>query len=203
MWALATGSNIIPFSLPTPYVGETSFEYTAQNAAGETDTAIVKLVIREFTDKSKDKPALADETGGFAQSDSYSIMERRRFSMKVANNDEGSKEKPYIITHINDTPIAPDSGVQIKGGEVYMLPKGSLQFRSYTGWTMIRFIFHPLKQFGKPLKHSIMMAIKVLGFGSIYSVSLYRVIFRHVFRRTFRDSFRLCNGFIIMAQKLV
>ena len=40
------------------------------------------------------------------------------------------------MIEINGQPIQPDSGVQVDGGEVYMLPRGSLQFRTYSGWTM-------------------------------------------------------------------
>ena len=51
IWSLATGSKLLPFTLPTPYVGTTQFEYTATNAAGQTDTASVKVVINPFSQK--------------------------------------------------------------------------------------------------------------------------------------------------------
>ena len=40
LWALATGSTLLPFNLPKPFVGDTSFTYTATNAAGQTDVAL-------------------------------------------------------------------------------------------------------------------------------------------------------------------
>ena len=56
--------------------------------------------------------------------------------MRVTRNDEGANEKPYTITQIDGQPISPNNSVAVDGGLVHMLPKGSLQFRAYTGWTM-------------------------------------------------------------------
>jgi len=135
MWSLATGSNLLPFSLPQPYVGQTSFEYTAQNAAGETDTATVTVLVHDFEDRP-DVPEAAPENGGFAMNDVVLVPERRRNSMRVHRNDEGAKEKPYVVTHINGQKISPNTGVEIEGGTVFMLSKGGLQMRTYEGWTM-------------------------------------------------------------------
>ena len=34
IWGAFTGSKLVPFHVPGPFIGETSFTYTAQNAAG-------------------------------------------------------------------------------------------------------------------------------------------------------------------------
>lgn len=146
LWSLATGSSLLPFSLPTPYTGQTSFEYTAQNAAGETNTANVTILVHEFEEKNPEKPEPGAENGGFAVNDVVVLQERRRKSVPVKRNDEGGKEDGYTVTHINGQPISPGSGVEIEGGEVFMLQKGSLQMRAYVGWTMDPLYLPPPEQ---------------------------------------------------------
>ncbi len=176
IWALATGSSTLPFSVPTPYVGQTSFEYTAVNAAGETDTATVAVHIHEFENKSPEKPDPGAETGGFAQNDVLVSPERRRKTMRVHRNDEGYKEDGYKVTHINGEPIAPDSGVNVSGGVVYMLPKGSLQFRAYEGWTMDPLFLPPPEKVWSTFVELNTEGYQGVGLWEHLFWSLYRVI---------------------------
>ena len=48
IWGVATGSKLLPFTLPQPFVGDTQFEYTATNAGGETDTGNVFVRVHKF-----------------------------------------------------------------------------------------------------------------------------------------------------------
>ncbi len=146
MWSLATGSKLLPFSLPQPFVGETQFEYTAQNAAGETDTAIVTVLVHEFENKNAEKPEPAAENGGFANNDVVVSPERRRKIVGEKRNDEGAKEDGYKIIAINGEAIAPGGSVAIEGGAVSMLDKGSLQYRAFAGWTMDPLFLPPPEQ---------------------------------------------------------
>ncbi|MEZ5801399.1 MAG: hypothetical protein R3D29_14210 [Nitratireductor sp.] len=41
LWGAFTGSKIVPIHVPGPFIGDTSFEYTATNAAGQTANATV------------------------------------------------------------------------------------------------------------------------------------------------------------------
>ncbi|MEM7243648.1 MAG: ABC transporter permease [Pseudomonadota bacterium] len=145
IWSLATGSKLLPFSLPTPYVGQTQFEYTAQNGAGETDTATVTVLVHKFEDRPE-KPEAGAETGGFAMNDVVVTPERRRKPVGAQRNDEGAKEDGFAVTAINGQPIKPGETVEVEGGAIAMLPKGSLQFRAYTGWTMDPLFLPPPEQ---------------------------------------------------------
>ncbi len=44
IWGAFTGSVITPIHAPGPFLGETSFTYTAENAAGERDDATVRAL---------------------------------------------------------------------------------------------------------------------------------------------------------------
>lgn len=175
IWGLATGSKLLPFSLPTPYVGETQFEYTAQNAAGETDTATVTILVHKFEDRPE-KPEPAAENGGFAMNDVFVMSERRRTTLTVHRNDEGNKEKPYTITHINGEPIAPDSSIEIEGGAVAMLSKGTLQMRTYEGYTMDPLFLPPPEKVWDTFKQLNNEGYQGVGLWEQLFWSLYRVI---------------------------
>lgn len=176
MWALATGSKILPFSLPQPYVGETYFEYTAEDANGAIDKATVSVLIHKFSEKPEGEPEARAETGGFAKNDAYVSPDRRRISMRVGRNDEGGKDSLYKITEINGQSIVPDSGILVEGGEVYMLPKGSLQFRSYAGWTMDPLYLPPPEKVWSTFLELNSEGYQGVGLWEHLFWSLYRVI---------------------------
>lgn len=137
IWGIATGSSLLPFSLPKPFTGTAQFEYTAVNAAGETGKGQVAVKVYEFSSEDKAAPeAPADGATGFVQNDAVALPERRRKIVRVQRNDEGSKEDGYKVTEINGTPIAPGGSVPFEGGEVSMLTSGSLQVRPEEGLTM-------------------------------------------------------------------
>jgi taurine transport system permease protein len=97
-WGIATGSNLLPFGLPGPFVGDTSFEYTATNAAGDTANATVYVRVHKADNKEAGKPDIAADTGtGFAKADTVIVPERRTKIIKVQNNDEGGKEDGYKV----------------------------------------------------------------------------------------------------------
>ena len=136
IWGLATGSSILPFSLPQPYVGETQFEYTAVDASGQTDKGTVFVNIFPLGGEDNQKPELSAEGDGFAKDDALAVQSRLRKIIKVQNNDEGGKEEGFKVTEVDGKPIGFDQTVAVNNGEVFMTPKGSLQFRPYNGVTM-------------------------------------------------------------------
>lgn len=136
LWGIATGSKLLPIGLPAPFVGDTSFVYTATNAAGQTADATVYVRVHSADDKSAAK--LTNEASGisFAKDDVILLPERRTKILKVQNNDDGGKEDGYRITAINGHVIEPEQVVDFGDGEVFMTSKGSLSIRPATGLTM-------------------------------------------------------------------
>lgn len=135
LWGLATESKLLPFSLPGPSLGDYSFEYTAKNAAGETDNATVSFRISKQGEDAE-KLEAPSTSEGFAKDDAVMMLERRSKILRAQNNDEGGKEDGYTITAINGTPVEADQVVQIDGGEVLFTKRGSFSIRPSGGMTM-------------------------------------------------------------------
>ncbi len=144
IWGIATGSNLTPPLLPNAFKGETSFEYTATNAAGETDTARVFLTVHE-EGESPEKPPLA-ASDGFAQDDAVLVKVRRSALLLAKNNDEGGKGEGYLITHIDGQPIVADGEAAFSDGTVKLTQKGSLSITPYPGMTMEALYLPPPEQ---------------------------------------------------------
>ena len=146
LWAIATGSRLVPSILPEPFEGTTSFQYTAQNAAGETDTGIVQIYVHEKGAKPKEPAAAEGADDGFAKNDIFTVQLRRSGVKKVQTNDEGGKEDGYAVTHIDGQPIKPEETVSFADGSVFMTSKGSLSITPDPGWTMEALYLPPPEQ---------------------------------------------------------
>lgn len=134
IWGAFTGSKFVPFHVPGPFVGDTSFSYTATNAQGAVDDAQVQIVVHPFDDVKK--PADMPRGEGFAGDDSAAVAAWRSVLLKAQDNDEGAKEDGYAITAIEGQPIVPGGSVTVDHGVVTLTPKGSLNFQPDKGWQM-------------------------------------------------------------------
>ncbi|MEO0327845.1 MAG: ABC transporter permease [Pseudomonadota bacterium] len=135
LWGLATESKLLPFSLPGPFNGDSQFEYTAKNAAGDTDKGTVFFRVSKQGEEVE-KLTLESDGDGFAKNDALMLLERRSKIVKAQDNDEGGKEDGYEITEINGQPVAREQVVQIEGGEVFFTKRGSFSVRPGQGMTM-------------------------------------------------------------------
>ena len=135
IWGAFTGSKLTPFHVPGPFIGNTSFSYTAENPAGDRDDATVFVLVHRVGEKV-DAPATDGDDSGFARDDSATIQAWRSGLIRTSGNDEGADEEGYRIVAIDGTPIAPGSAVAVADGTVSMTPKGSLNFEPTKGWQM-------------------------------------------------------------------
>lgn len=134
IWGAFTGSKLSPIHMPGPFSGDTSFSYTAQNAAGQTDTAEVAVRVFEVgEDVSAPEVAPGD---GFALNDSDKVAVYRSKLIRVQDNDAGGKEAGYEIVAVDGTPIAPGTRVKVAGGAITMTDKGTLNFAPAKGIQM-------------------------------------------------------------------
>ena len=136
IWGAFTGSKLIPFHAPGPFIGETSFTYTAINAEGETDDAEVIVTVYDIQSGKTPEKMKIDPGTGFAKNDTANIVAWRSGLIKVQRNDVGSKEDGYKIIAINDQEISPSSEVFIDDARIYMTKKGTLSFTPEKGWQM-------------------------------------------------------------------
>lgn len=147
LWGIATGSKLIPFTiLPPPFTGETSFQYTATNAAGETAEATVFVYVSKQGEEGAAVPDVTNAAKGFAVDDAVLVPERRNKILKAQDNDVGGKEEGYRVTAIDGKPISPTQVVAINDGEIFMTSKGSLSVRPSQGRTMEALFLPPPEQ---------------------------------------------------------
>ena len=135
IWGAFTGSKLTLFHVPGPFIGDTSFSYTAENAAGEKDDATVFVRVHRVGE-IVDAPATKGDDTGFAKDDSVTIQAGRSGLIRSSRNDEGAKDEGYRIVAINGNPIDSETKVEIADGTVLMTPKGSLNFEPTEGWQM-------------------------------------------------------------------
>lgn len=137
LWGIATGSKILPFTiLPPPFVGESTFTYTATNAAGETADATVYVTVVAQGDTETKTQDITNSATSFAKDDVLLVSERRSKILRAQNNDDGGKEEGYRVTAINGASVSPEQVVPFGDGEILMTAKGSLSVRPATGLTM-------------------------------------------------------------------
>lgn len=135
LWGLATESKLLPFSLPGPANGDYSFEYTAKNAAGETDKAKVSFRISKQGEEVE-KLVAPETSEGFAKDDAVMLFERRSKILRAQNNDEGGKDGVYTITEINGQSVKADDVVAVDGADILLTKRGSFSIRPDEGMTM-------------------------------------------------------------------
>lgn len=138
IWGAFTGSRLVPFHVPGPFLGATSFTYEAVNAGGERDTATVFATVHLISEPAELPLLAADGGGGFAKDDAIKVAAWRTSGPFRANgNDDGGKTEGFKIAKIDGKPIEPGGeGVKVADGEVRMTEKGSLVFEPEKGWQM-------------------------------------------------------------------
>jgi len=136
IWGAFTGSKTTPLHVPGPFIGDTSFSYTATNPQKQTAEAKVHIRVG-LVDQEFEEPEISGKNqSGFAKDDSLKVFAWRSGLIRVQDNDEGGKQEGYRVTAIDGKPIAPKQSVQVENGVVNMTGKGSLSFVPDKGWQM-------------------------------------------------------------------
>ena len=136
IWAAFTGSKLIPFHVPGPFIGEFGFSYTAMNSLGEVDDAQVTITVYDVqTGEIPDKLDIEPGTG-FAINDTHQIVAWRSALVKVKRNDVGGKQSGYKVVAINGQEITPNNELFIDDARIYMTAKGTLSVTPSKGWQM-------------------------------------------------------------------
>ncbi len=131
IWGAFTDSRLVPFHVSGPFIGETSFTYTATNAAGDEDQGEVQIIVHRIGEKP-DAPTVADGDG-FVRNDSALVGAWRSKLINAKRNDEGYREDGYRIVSVDGQPIAPGQSVQVADGEVALTEKQSFNFTPLKG----------------------------------------------------------------------
>ena len=136
IWAAFTGSKLLPIHVPGPFIGDTTFTYTATNVQNQTDEGLVIVRVRPIGEDVKLPDVSTELVTGFIKDDAMKVAAWRSGLIRVQNNDEGGKLKGYQVTAINGQEIAPGQFIEVADGVVGMTTKGSLSFAPDKGWQM-------------------------------------------------------------------
>ncbi|MCY4541286.1 MAG: ABC transporter permease subunit [Rhodobacteraceae bacterium] len=134
LWGAFTGSILTPIHAPPPFIGDTTFEYTAENAEGSRDTATV--LVRVFRVGEDVETPEIDPGDGWAKNDAIEIGAWRSKLIKTDGNDEFDKAAGARIVEVDGQPILPGGEVKAADGRVTMTPKGTLNFIPAKGLQM-------------------------------------------------------------------
>ncbi|MDE0533506.1 MAG: ABC transporter permease subunit [Albidovulum sp.] len=134
IWGAFTGSSLTPIHVPGPFIGDTSFSYTARNPDGQTDDASVAIRVH-VVGEEVEPPEIGDDSG-FAKNDAATIAAWRSGLVRVRRNDEGGREDGYEVVRVNGQSIEPGKIVEVDNGTVSMTAKGTLSFEPEKGWQM-------------------------------------------------------------------
>lgn len=139
IWCAFTGSKLFPLHVPGPFIGDTSFTYTAVNKNNVSETAEVFVRVFPAGEKTSKASIPSDNTyqdNNFVKNDLAKVTAWRSVLIRVKKNDVGSKNKGYKITHVDEQPIKAKQSVQVKNGRVTKTVKGSFSFTPDKGLQM-------------------------------------------------------------------
>lgn len=135
IWGAFTGSAWAPFHVPGPFTGETAFTYTATNAQGQTDDAVVRVIVHPAGAAAPPLPE-ADGGDGFARDDGAVVAAWRSVLIRPADNDIDADAEGYRVTAVNGQAVSPARAVRVGDGKVVLTARGSLNFTPTQGWQM-------------------------------------------------------------------
>ncbi len=134
LWGAFTGSILTPIHAPPPFEGDTSFEYTAESADGDRDTATV--LVRVFRVGEEVESPILEPGDGWAKNDVAEVGAWRSKLIRVDNNDEITKSDGARIVAVDGQAIEPGGAVEVADGRITMTPKGTLNFIPAKGLQM-------------------------------------------------------------------
>ena len=136
IWGAFTGSNWLPgmFHAPGPFVGDSSFVYTVEDANGYQDEATVFVSVFE---KGAEVPSQEVAAGtGFAKDDFLAVQAYRSKLILWDKNDETNRSEGAKIVSVDGRAISKDNAVDVGFGRVALTDKGTLNFEPGKGWQM-------------------------------------------------------------------
>ncbi|SEQ36185.1 ABC transporter permease [Thalassovita taeanensis] len=134
LWGAFTGSKWVPVHAPGPFLGDTSFTYTAEAADGSRDDAVVHARVFRLGE-TVEAPVVAPGAG-FAKDDVVTVAAWRSALIRADANDTLTRKDGARVVAIDGQPIAPGGAVITDAGRVAMTPKGTLNYAPPKGMQM-------------------------------------------------------------------
>ncbi|MDA8869926.1 ABC transporter permease subunit [Rhizobiaceae bacterium] len=134
LWGAFTGSAWVPIHAPGPFIGDTSFTYTMENAAGERDDATVFARVSRRGESSE--PLVVAPGDGFAKDDAVEVDAWRSKLIVMDSNDDTKRSDGAKIVAIDGQPVSPGQAVETDAGRVALTSKGTINYAPPTGMQM-------------------------------------------------------------------
>ena len=136
IWASFTGSSLVPSFLhaPGPFVGDTSFTYTLQDATGARDDAVVHVSVVKFGQEVTDPTV--EPGAGFAKDDGVAMIASRSATILFDKNDETTRKDGARIVAIDGVAIGPDADITTPAGRFALTDKDAISFTPPSGLQM-------------------------------------------------------------------
>ena len=136
IWGSFTGSKYIPSFLhaPAPFVGESSFTYSLEDANGARDDATVFVRVAELGEKADKFEVEPGE--GMAKDDALAMSASRTETLLFDKNDDAKRKDGARVVAINGEAIGPDIELRLDAGRFTLTSKGAISFTPTTGLQM-------------------------------------------------------------------
>lgn len=131
-WGIFTGSKIVPFHVPAPFQGETSFSYEVTDAGGASDSGTVTVAVIPRGDPNPEKPD-PGALDGLVLDDFKVTNVRIGASIDVLKNDANEGEG-LTITKVDGQSVNPGDEVDVANGRVLYTTSNRMFFKPYLGW---------------------------------------------------------------------
>jgi len=136
IWAAFTGSSLVPSFLhaPGPFVGDTSFTYTLQDATGARDDATVHVSVVKFGQELVDPTV--DAGPGFAKDDGVAMIASRSVTILFDANDDATRKDGARVVAIDGVAIGADAAITTAAGRFALTDKDAISFTPPSGLQM-------------------------------------------------------------------
>jgi taurine transport system permease protein len=176
LWGAFTGSQLLPSFLhvPGPFMGDGQFTYTADNGAGQVDTASVNVVVHAAGEKT-DKPK-AEASEGFAVNDAIAIQVYRSKLLLWDKNDDQKRKMGASIVKVDGQPISKGNAVDVGFARVALTDKGTLNIVPHKGVQMESIYLPSPEKVWKSLVSISKDGYQNVTLGEHLGFSLWRVV---------------------------
>lgn len=134
LWGAFTGSKWVPVHMPGPFVGDTSFTYTAEAPDGTRDDAFVRVNV--FLAGAEPEDTQAEPGDGFAKDDVLRVGAWRSKLLLWDANDDFDRDQGARIVAIDGQEIAPGQTISLADGQITLTDKGTINFTPDKGMQM-------------------------------------------------------------------
>jgi taurine transport system permease protein len=133
IWGAFTGSRLVPFHVPGPFLGEAMFQIKIAETSGGTEDAKVLINVHE-----RSSPAVlpASPSGGTGRHILADVASRRSVLIDVSQAVKPPAAGPLKVVAIEGNGVMPGEVVKVNGGTVLLTNKGGLLFEPDGGLQM-------------------------------------------------------------------